>query len=247
MSGLLHPVGPEQPRTYWQRRGLVIVAVLVAIAVAVTLIVNLAGGGDQQQAVPAATQPASTQPPASPTSGTAPSTPATAPAPSKSAKAPATTAAPPKASTSAKPSSAPPATKQPATKMPTPACKASELRATLRGDQKLKVSQKTTFTVTLINGGPTTCVVSVTPSTFELKIYSGTDRIWGTKDCTTSVKPIEKAVASEGEVAWTMAWNGRRSAKDCKNRSETPRPGTYFATAQLKGADPVKLGMTLRG
>lgn len=246
MSGVLHPVGPEQPRTYWQRRGLVIVAVLVAIAVAVTVIVNLAGGGDQQQAVPAAsTQPAGTQPAASPTSNTARSTPA--PAPSKSAKAPATTATSPKASTSAKSSSAPPATKQPATKMPTPACKASELRATLRGDQKLKISQKTTFTVTLINGGPTTCVVSVTPSTFELKVYSGTDRIWSTKDCAMSVKPFEKAVASEGEVAWTMMWNGRRSADGCKNRSETPRPGTYFATAQLKGADPVQLGMTLRG
>lgn len=52
-------------------------------------------------------------------------------------------------------------------------------------------------------------------------------------------------MASEKSVDWTMTWNGRRSAKDCKNRQGTPRAGTYFATAQLVGAKPVQLRMIL--
>lgn len=239
MSGVLHPVGPEQPRTYWQRRGIVIIGALAVIVALIVVIANLAGGSDQQQAVPAgATTQAASTPAATP--GTAARTPAAASTPKSSEKA---TAAPPKASASAKASTAAP----PPSKAPTPACTPSQLRATLRGDQSLKVEQKNTFTISVINGGPTTCIVSVTPSTFELKIYSGTDRIWSTDDCSTSVKPIEKAVGSEAEIEWTLTWNGRRSAEDCKNRSEIPQAGTYFATAQLKGADPVQLRMTLRG
>ena len=42
-----------------------------------------------------------------------------------------------------------------------------------------------------------------------------------------------------------MTWNGRRSRDNCKNRAEIPRPGTYFATAQLEGAKPVQLRMIL--
>jgi hypothetical protein len=44
-----------------------------------------------------------------------------------------------------------------------------------------------------------------------------------------------------------LAWNGRRSRDDCKDRPETPRAGTYFATAQLDGAKPVRLRMIIRG
>lgn len=261
MSGVLHPVGPEQPRTYWQRRGLVIVVGLAVLALVVVLVISRLGSGGQQKAVPAA---ATTQ--------EGPTTRAPGASPSASAQAPA--AAPPKTSSSiptsttatTTPTKAPDASKEPdvskepspskepskaattapTAKAPTPACTPSQLRVTLRGDQSLKVKQKTTFTVSLINGGPTTCVVSVTPSTFELKVYSGTDRIWSTDDCSTAVDPLEKAVDSEDQVEWTLSWNGRRSADDCKNRSEIPLPGTYVATAQLKGADPVQLRMTLR-
>ena len=44
-----------------------------------------------------------------------------------------------------------------------------------------------------------------------------------------------------------MSWNGKRSRPGCKTRAEVPRPGTYFATAQLEGAKPVQLRMILGG
>jgi hypothetical protein len=99
----------------------------------------------------------------------------------------------------------------------------------------------------VINGGPTTCTVNVSPATFVLTIYSGRDRIWTTADCAAAVKPIVKRVASQAAVEWQLRWNGRRSLNGCKQRPEIPRAGTYLATAELQGAKPVRLRMVLRG
>ena len=127
------------------------------------------------------------------------------------------------------------------------ACQPEDLRATLTGRQRLKPEQKTTFTLSLINGSATTCVVSVTPKTFELKIYSGTDRIWSSDDCARAVKPRKATVKAEDALEWRMAWDGQRSRAGCRSRPEAPKPGTYFATAQLDGAKPVQLRMILGG
>ena len=118
------------------------------------------------------------------------------------------------------------------------ACPPKQLRATLTGKQRLKAGQPTTFRLSLINGSDTTCVVGVTAETFELKIYSGTDRIWSTGDCSTAVKQISAKVKAEAAVGWTMAWDGKRSRPGCKHRPEVPQAGTYLATAQLEGAKP---------
>jgi hypothetical protein len=127
------------------------------------------------------------------------------------------------------------------------ACSPKDLRATLTGKQKLKPKQPTTFALSLINGSGATCVVTVDQASFELKIFSGTDRIWSSKDCSTAVKTRSTKLKAEDAVQWSMRWDGRRSRKDCKDRPEIPRAGTYFATAQLHGAKPVQLRLILRG
>ena len=127
------------------------------------------------------------------------------------------------------------------------ACDPGDLRATLTGKRQLKPEQASTFNLSLINGSGATCVVDVDAKSFELKIYSGTDRIWSSADCSKIVKPVKKTVKAEDAVEWSMRWDGRRSRAGCKDRPEIPQPGTYFATAQLDGAKPVQLRMILRG
>jgi hypothetical protein len=99
--------------------------------------------------------------------------------------------------------------------------------------------------LSLINGSGQICVARVTRDNFELKIYSGIDRIWSTKDCATIVKAVTRKLGPEQAVEWSVSWNGRRSRTGCQSRPEIPRPGTYYATAQFAGAEPVKLRMTL--
>jgi hypothetical protein len=134
------------------------------------------------------------------------------------------------------------------TSTPPPApCAPSTLRGTLTGNQQLKRKARTTFRLSLINGSGRTCVASVSRDNFELRIYSGSDRIWSTKDCATAVKPLTRKLGPEQAVAWSHSWNGRRSRTGCQSRPEIPRPGTYWATAQFAGAEPVQLRMILVG
>jgi hypothetical protein len=115
------------------------------------------------------------------------------------------------------------------------------------GDRTLSPGQNTTFTLSLVNGAALTCLTSVTDKNFELKIYSGQDRIWSSRDCGKALASFDKKLPVKGAYAWKMTWNGERSVqgKNCRRGSDNLRAGTYWATAQLKGADPVQVRMTI--
>lgn len=254
MSGVINPVGPEEPATYWVRRALVAVVAVVAVVIGVSLVT---GGSNGQRATPAAgavtespSAPGPTTPTASSTltkSSAAAATSSSRTAfPTGSPSAAATKSATTKPTSSPKPTAEATAKTTPTAKAGPVACQPEEMRVTLTGEQTLKPKEKNTFKLSVINGGAVPCRLAINGKNFELKIYSGVDRIWTTDDCSTAVKPISTTLGVEESVKWTMSWDGRRSLKNCKQRSEIPRPGTYFATAQLKDAKPVQLRMTLK-
>jgi hypothetical protein len=236
MSGLLRPVGPETSQTYWVRRALVFGATMVP-AVAVVLIISGTSSGSAVRSnpspptvgfsLPASPSPSSTQPTMSTPLAVAPS-------------ASATSMSPTPAATKRKAS-----TKKSDGRGPVD-CPAEELRPTLTGKQRLAPKKPNTFELSLINGSAQTCMARVTKTNFELTIYSGGDRIWSTVDCPSVVKPISHKLRAEHAVAWTLTWDGKRSKPDCKSAREALRAGRYVATAQLEGAEPVKLRMILR-
>lgn len=242
MSSVLHPVGPEEPQTYWVRRAIVVGAAVLALIVVIAIIVSQTSSGSVvAQPTPSAldpSPPAATTPTYTPTPSATPSEPTDQP-PTSSPKASRSSKA--GKDTTTKPSASP------STKTASASCPADELRATLTGKQRLKPKQPNTFTVSLINGSGARCQLDVSSKNFELKIYSGRDRIWSSDDCAKSVKAIDKSLAKEQSVEWKMTWDGRRSRAECKQRPEIPKAGTYFATAQFEGAEPVQLRMILRG
>jgi hypothetical protein len=234
MSGLLRPVGPEAAQTYWARRGLVLGATMV-LAVAVLLIISGANIGSAVHTNPS---------------------PSTAGLAMPSSASPSSTIAvrPSAVSPSVPTSSAGHelnATTRTASRKKTheggPAdCPAEQLRPTLTGKQRLALKRSSTFHLSLINGSDQTCRARVTRKNFELKIYSGNDRIWSTADCRSIIKPISQRLGSEHAIAWSLTWDGKRSKSDCRSAREALRPGTYRVTAQLQGAEPVQLRMLLR-
>lgn len=238
MSTVLHPAGPEPSQTYWVRRVAVIGVAIVVLVVAGALIANGTSSGSAVQANP------SPPPPAGPTAATGSPTPTPSPGARTSGRP-----TPAKASPSAKPSAS---AKASATPKPSPtpqpvSCAPSALRPTLTGQQRLKPKERSTFTLSLINGSGQTCAARVNQDNFELVINSGRDRIWTTRDCVTILKPSRRTLEAEQAMVWRLTWNGLRSRSGCKSRPEIPRPGTYYATAQLTGAEPVRLLLTLRG
>lgn len=260
MSGVLHPTGPEPARTYWVRRG-VLLAVVLLLALGVVFAVASLTKAAVATAPPPPLPPAASQEQStSPSVGGGPSTPISAPTssvgsssrPSASASSSASSAAKPSASTGAQRSASgsASATAKPSpttTVVGTPDCRPADLRVTLKGDRSLSPGQNTTFRLSLVNGGERTCLVSVTDKNFGLKIYSGKDRIWSSQDCAKRLDAFDKKLAAKGDVTWKMTWDGERSVKGktCQRGTDTPLAGTYWATAQLKGADPVQLRMII--
>ena len=236
MSTVLRPVGPEPAQTYWLRRIVVIGAAIVVLAVAGALIANGTSSGSAVQANPSPPPP--TVPTAIASSPVTPTASARASGSSTSAStSPSTTAS---GSVTATPKRSETPTSGPVT------CAVSELRPTLTGKQRLKIKERSTFTLSLINGSDQACIATVNRDNFELRIYSGIDRIWSTKDCATMVKPVRRTLKAEEAMEWELTWNGLRSRSGCKAGSEIPQAGTYWATADLAGAEPVRLRMTLR-
>lgn len=249
MSGVLHPMGPEPAQTYWIRRAVLLAVVLLLAAAVVFGVASLTKAA-------VATAPPPPIPPAvtSPTPSTTPrpsttvSTPPAGSTPSGGPSASAPTSSAPSSSTAAKPSATPSAKPSPtATVIGTPDCVPAGLRVTLKGDRSLSPGQNSTFTLALVNPGARTCLTSVTDKNFELKIYSGKDRIWSSQDCGKALAAFDKKLAPGAGVSWTMTWNGERSVKgkECKRGADTPQAGTYWATAQLDGAKPVQLRMII--
>ena len=247
MSTVLHPVGPEPARTYWIRRALIIGAALIIVIILLAVVIGSIGSpaaaDDPPPGDPSLSAGASSSTEVSPATITptamVSATPGDTASPSPIGT-PSLNGTPTSLVTTAAPSPTP-------TKIVPVACQPSLLRATLTGKQSLKPKAPNTFALSLINGAPIACVLTLKPQNYELKIYSGTDRIWSSKDCATLVKPTTKLLASQQALEWRMTWNGRRSRTGCKQRPELPKPGTYFATSQYAGAAPVQLRMILHG
>ncbi len=254
MSTVLNPAGPEPAQTYWMRRLAVVGVAVVVLAVAGALIANGTSSGSAVQgesppplaapataaSTPTGNPGAKAKPSAGPSSTSGRST---RPSSTTSAAAPGTAA--PSASPAAKPK--PTVTPTPTPKPKPVACAPSALRPTLTGAQRRKPKQRSTFTLSLINGSGGTCTAVVNRDNFELVINSGSDQIWTTRHCARLVRTLSRTLEAEQAVEWKLTWNGLRSRNGCHSRPEIPRPGTYYATAQLTGAEPVRLLMMLAG
>ena len=204
MNAVLHPVGPESPRTYWVRRGIALAALI-----AVILLAYFAFRPDRDTPV--------APPPASPETTT------TTPGPSVSG---------------------PPAV-SPGTQMTLPStCDPKALTLALAGPDSISATAPVDFTLTIAQSVGTSCVLDLDAHKFELRVFSGSDRIWSTADCSTLALTGMREIGTE-PATFAFTWPVRRSSPDCQLSDVLLRPGTYVATAELTGAAPVQKVMVL--
>lgn len=258
----MRPVGPESAETYWMRRALVVGAFLVLLIILLIVLFNLGGSPGQaapapaQTGIPVSAPPSATPtaqtpspsaptgtpsaPSASPTGSPSPSqssTPSQSPSPSQSpTPSQSASTSPSPSNTTGKSASSKPSDK--ATSTPITACTGDDLKSTIKSKgHDVKVGAKVTFDVTYSNSSHQPCTFTVSPDTYQLTIYSGTDRIWSTDDCARLVRSAKVTLKPGHAVGWSITWNGKRSQQGatCQNRPETPQPGYYHATSQLEG------------
>ena len=82
------------------------------------------------------------------------------------------------------------------------------------------------------------CTWHVSPSTLTLKITSGSDDIWSSRQCPGAVPVSDVVVRRTVPSTVDVAWNGRRADHGCGSRSAWALPGTYHVTAAALAGEP---------
>jgi len=148
-------------------------------------------------------------------------------------------------STSTTPSQTP-TSAAPSTPAPITDCTAAATKVTTTGPTRVSADKKSEFTVNLANVGDVTCNLTVNQDTFELRVISGSDKIWTTKNCDKWLPTIKTTKVKAGaSITVKITWSGKRSAAGCKV-SGGLKAGTYVAKALYGDADPGNLILTLR-
>lgn len=221
----MSPVGSEPGRTYWVRRILVVVSILLVVAVgfAVVKAILAKPGGD-------AGRPVAAVPPASESARAAGN--------SAASQTPART---PVISTAGASSSAlvtPGSTARPT---PTPvACDPGAIHLGITGPATVRLGGAAArIKVGWTSTSAVSCVLDLAAHPFEVKVYSGADRIWSTLDCPKGIPTGRVTLMPAKATVLDAVWPLQRSASGC-TLTDNLRAGTYVATAVIEGGTPVQ-------
>jgi hypothetical protein len=82
------------------------------------------------------------------------------------------------------------------------------------------------------------CTFKVSPESVVVKITSGSDRIWSSQDCPSSIRPADVVVRNGVPSYVNVVWSGRRSDDSCGRTTPWANAGFYHAFAAVLGSTP---------
>lgn len=82
------------------------------------------------------------------------------------------------------------------------------------------------------------CTWRVSPDTLTLKVTSGDDEIWSSRQCPRAVPTKTLVVRSAVTTKVGVRWSGRRSDDDCSRLTEWALPGWYHVAASALAGEP---------
>ena len=105
-----------------------------------------------------------------------------------------------------------------------------------------KAGGEVVLTLELTSTDSAACTWRASATTLALKLTSGSDFIWSSQQCPTSITAqdliLRKPVAGDSRVVPAkigVHWSGRRSDVDCSRTTDWARPGYYHAIAAALG------------
>ena len=199
MTGIVNPVGPEEPQVYWRRRVMLAVVALITLVIIVR---SLTGGGDTAAAVatstPAATQPAAT------------------PAPSLEVASPTPETIQPTADPTVPP-------------VGEGECSDADTSIRVLVDRETTaVGEGVHIKMIVKNISDKTCKRDVGSGANEVTVISGPALIWSTDHCNASTDKNLVELTPGQEWSVKVVWIGKQTAKGCKVRNMA-EPGAYWA------------------
>lgn len=89
------------------------------------------------------------------------------------------------------------------------------------------------------------CTWQATPDELTLKIRSGQDDIWSSRECPRVVVAQDLVLRNNATTTVEVTWNSRRSDEDCSNLTDWARPGWYHVSAAALGGEPTEVQFEL--
>jgi hypothetical protein len=89
------------------------------------------------------------------------------------------------------------------------------------------------------------CTWQVSPNDLTLKVTSGSDDIWASRQCPRAVPTQDVVVRRDTTTTVAVVWNGRRSDEGCTRLTEWALPGYYFVAAAPLGGEPTEVQFRL--
>ena len=89
------------------------------------------------------------------------------------------------------------------------------------------------------------CTWEVSPSAVTMKITSGPDEIWTSRQCPKAVPTQEVVLRNEGTTTVEVVWSSRRSDDSCSKLTDWALPGFYHVTAAALAGEPRDLQFEL--
>ncbi len=122
--------------------------------------------------------------------------------------------------------------------VPTGPCADSDVQVTPSVGDTPIAGTDTTITLTLTTLMSPACTWEVSSDSVVVKLTSGSDRIWSTQDCPSSIPRQSVVVRKDTPTTVEVVWSGQRSDDECSRTTLWAQPGYYHATAAALGADP---------
>ena len=92
--------------------------------------------------------------------------------------------------------------------------------------------------LTLRTLASTACTWSMTPAHVTVKVTSGEDDIWSSRECPRQLESQEVVVRRDTTTSTSMTWNARRSQAGCPGNTLWAEPGYYHVDAASLGGEP---------
>jgi hypothetical protein len=122
--------------------------------------------------------------------------------------------------------------------MPTGACSDSDVRVRPVLRETAYAGGDVRLTLRLTTSRSPACTWSVSPETVAVKLTSGSDRIWSSQECPSSVPEQDVVLRDNRPTEVDVTWSGRRSDPDCSRTTQWAEPGYYHVTAAALGSEP---------
>lgn len=129
---------------------------------------------------------------------------------------------------------------------PSGPCVPSDVVATPKVKGTAYAGRRVTILLKLTTRESPACTWRVAPSSLAVKLVSGSDRIWSSQDCPTSVPTTDVVVRKDHAAKVDVRWHGQRSDSTCSRTTPWAQPGWYHVQAAAFGAEPVDVQFELR-